>query len=298
MNALSSTLRSAVPNTSRQVGHLETPYGKIPTIFDEFWTAKQRQMHSLHYSLSYRASFKPELPDFFIRRFTEPGDTVGDPFGGRGTTALQATILGRKGCSNDVNPLSERITYPKVHPVRYEEVEERLRHINLEEPVDLCKEEDMSMFYHRDTYKELINLRSYLRSHRDNVDRFIEMIAISRLHGHSTGFFSAYSFPQISIPKVNQVKINHTRGALPDYRDVKSRILKKASRSLKSGQLDEIKAVSKDLVISTSDSRELRKWKSNSVNLIVTSPPFLNQVDYVQDTWIEAWFCNIEKNFV
>ena len=43
----------------------------VPTLVNEFWTAKQRQAHSLH-EISYRACFKPQLPRFFIERLTEP----------------------------------------------------------------------------------------------------------------------------------------------------------------------------------------------------------------------------------
>ncbi len=278
---------------THESGLLMTPYGSVNKTCDEFWTAKQRQLHSLHYANSYRASFKPELPDFFIKKLTNPGDTVGDPFGGRGTTVLQAALLKRKGLSNDVNPLSERLAYPKVNPVTVGELEERLAEIDLSHNIDLTCEEDMSMFYHPETYRELINLRNYLRHHRDNIDRFIEMTALSRLHGHSNGFFSAYSFPQISIPKSNQAKINKTRGAEPDYREVKSRIIKKARTSLKSGNIEELRSWGRHQRLTTGDSRNLMDWASESVDLVVTSPPFLNQVDYVQDTWIESWFCDI-----
>lgn len=285
-------------SSTAKVVELMTSQGPVSQIYDEFWTAKQRQMHSLHYANSYRASFKPELPDFFIKNFTDVGDTVGDPFGGRGTTILQASMLGRKGLSNDVNPLSERLAYPKVNPVTVDEVAQRLSEIDLKKDVDLSKEEDMSMFYHADTYKEIINLRNYLKTHRDDVDRFIEMIAISRLHGHSNGFFSAYSFPQISIPKVNQAKINKTKGMEPNYRDVASRILKKTKVTLKSGSIERLRQLGKFHKLTTGDSRKLVGWEDNSIDLIVTSPPFLNQVDYVQDTWIETWFCGIEKELV
>lgn len=76
--------------------------GEVTRIVGEFWTSRQRQMHSLHYAVSYRASFKPELPDYFIRRYTKPGDVVFDPFAGRGTTVLQANILGRIGWGNEI----------------------------------------------------------------------------------------------------------------------------------------------------------------------------------------------------
>ena len=65
---------------------------QIPTYVNEFWTARQRQGNSLH-EVSYRACFKPQLPRFFIERFTKPGDIVYDPFMGRGTTLIEAASI-------------------------------------------------------------------------------------------------------------------------------------------------------------------------------------------------------------
>ena len=56
--------------------------GGIPYLINAFWTAGQRQAHSLH-EISYRACFKAQLPEFFIARLTRPGDVVFDPFMGR-----------------------------------------------------------------------------------------------------------------------------------------------------------------------------------------------------------------------
>ena len=77
----------------------------IPYFFNEYWTSSQRKAHSLH-EVSYRACFKAQLPEFFISRLTAPGDTVYDPFMGRGTTPLQAAIMDRAAIGNDINPLS------------------------------------------------------------------------------------------------------------------------------------------------------------------------------------------------
>ena len=63
--------------------------GGINYLINEFWTAGQRQAHSIH-EVSYRACFKPQLPEFFIKRLTKPTDAVYDPLMGRGTTPVQA----------------------------------------------------------------------------------------------------------------------------------------------------------------------------------------------------------------
>ena len=85
--------------------------GGIAYFVNEYWTARQRQSHALH-EVSYRACFKAELPRFFIERLTAPGDLVYDPFMGRGTTLLEAALMGRRAAGNDVNPLSRLLIRP------------------------------------------------------------------------------------------------------------------------------------------------------------------------------------------
>lgn len=284
---------TAPHNDQNLLGLSRAASGEVTRIVGEFWTSRQRQMHSLHYAVSYRASFKPELPDYFIRRYTKPGDVVFDPFAGRGTTILQANILGRIGWGNDINPLSALVTYAKTHPVPLDEITGRLDRIPLGRPVDMSDYERFRPFYHRDTYRELLNLRAFLAENRTDVDRFIEMVAISRLHGHSRGFFSAYSFPQISVTPQAQERINRNLGNKPEYRPIKPRILQKAKAILRDGQLDEIRSIAARNVLTSADARRL-PLPSDSVDLIVTSPPFLNKADYLLDNWLEFWFARLD----
>src|SRR5438874_1112189 len=87
----------------------------VPTYVNEFWTSKQRAASSLH-EVSYRACFKPQLPRFFIERLTAAGDTVYDPFLGRGTTTIEAALLGRRVAGCDINPLTSILTSPRLRP--------------------------------------------------------------------------------------------------------------------------------------------------------------------------------------
>src|SRR5437667_4842376 len=108
---------------------------QVPTFINEFWTAKQRQASSLH-EISYRACFKPQLPRFFIERLTRPGDLVFDPFMGRGTTLLEAALLGRVPCGCDVNPLSAVLVQPRLRPPILQQILERLQKIDFAAAAD------------------------------------------------------------------------------------------------------------------------------------------------------------------
>jgi hypothetical protein len=262
----------------------------------ELWTAQQRQMHSLHYVVSYRASFKPELPDFCIQRYSDKGNIVLDPFCGRGTTALQANLLGRVAWACDVNPLAIKLASAKTSPVGLDEIVLRLNEIDFCRPVDLGGyNEALSPFYHPATYCELVNLRSQIKANYDRVSQFIELLAVSRLHGHSPGFFSVYSFPQISIPPERQHLINLKRHQQPEYRAVAPRIIRKAAQALRDGFSSEFFAVSSANRIGTADARDMKWLPSDCVDLVVTSPPFLDKVDYLADNWLEFWFTGIDQ---
>ena len=87
----------------------------VPYFSNEFWTSGQRQASRLH-EVSYRACFKPQLPAFFIERLTRPGDAVYDPFMGRGTTPLQAALMGRRPVGCDINPLLPHAAPPAPGP--------------------------------------------------------------------------------------------------------------------------------------------------------------------------------------
>ena len=70
--------------------------GTTMKAINEYWTSKQRQAHSLH-EISYRACYKPQLPQFFIERLSEEGDVVYDPF----NPSMRASWL---GCPNKMDP--------------------------------------------------------------------------------------------------------------------------------------------------------------------------------------------------
>ncbi len=268
---------------------------------NEYWTSRQRQAHSLH-EISYRACYKPQLPRFFIERLSNPGDAVYDPFMGRGTTQLEAFLLGRKPLGNDINPLSKVLLAPRLSPPSLKDIELRLDEIDL----NTSKENnpDLLAFYHSDTLKEIIALKEYFLKREkqgtlDSIDAWIRMVAINRLSGHSPGFFSVYTLPPNQAVSVKrQLKINETREQIPEYKDIRSRIVKKSKSLLKDWKgghhLDSEHDLSSQLTNTNAES--VAEIETSSTQLVVTSPPFLDVINYQADNWLRCWFIGIDSS--
>lgn len=271
----------------------------IPYLINEFWTAGQRQAHSIH-EVSYRACFKAQLPEFFIKRLTKPGDVVFDPFMGRGTTLVQAALMGRQAFGNDINPLSVLLTRPRLRPITVQAVAAALNTVDWSGGE--IEREDLLAFYHPETLKKLEALRIWLAERAplgaddaDPVADWIRMVAINRLSGHSPGFFSGRSMPPNQAVSVKaQLKINEKLGVSPPERDVVAVILKKSRTLLKNGCAPS--QVQSSLHIGS--AWDTPGIANGSVDLTVTSPPFLDIVQYAADNWLRCWFAGIDPETV
>ena len=278
------------------------PATSLPVYVNEFWTAKQRAAHSLH-EISYRACFKPQLPRFFIERLTRPGDRVYDPFMGRGTTPLEAALGGRRAAGSDLNPLSATLLGPRFDPPDLAAVAGRLDSLDLERPCETPG--DLLAFYHPATLRRVVNLRRELldraaRGTADRVDRWIGMVATNRLTGHSPGFFSVYTLPPNQAASVrSQVRINEKRRQTPPERDAKALILRKSRALLaRFGPEDARRLAGADPVLLTASADRTPQLADASVRLVVTSPPFLDVVDYRADNWLRCWFNGVDADKV
>ncbi len=271
--------------------------GGLTYYVNDYWTSWQRQGNRLH-EISYRACFKPQLPEFLINALTRPGDVVYDPFMGRGTTPLQAALMGRVPYGNDVNPLSVMLTRPRLAPPTLEEVRDRLDEIDLGGTYELG--DDLLVFYHPETLSQILALRAWLlerasEGELDRVDDWIRMVAINRLTGHSPGFFSVYTLPPNQATSVqNQRKINAKRQQVPPYRDVRAIILRKSGSLL----ARETEMPDGPSLLGCAPASDTAYIDTDSVDLIITSPPFLDVVHYQSDNWLRCWFAGIDPSTV
>ncbi len=250
------------------------------------WAAPQ------HYMCSYMAMFPPELPHYFIERFTKTGDIVLDPFSGRGTTPVEAAAQGRIGIGNDLNPLAVALTRGKLSNPNPRDVLSRLK--ELEKGFDPSEWRHFSgapkkirMIFHIKTLRQLMYLRRELDWSSPGVDSFIVAVLMGALHGNSSGFLSlpmpnTFSMGWGYIKR--KIEEDPVKWSCPE-RDTFEVLRVRVERQLGGGSFPGSgKAIYGDV-------RELdQKIEHGSVQLLFTSPPYLKVIKYGLYNWIRLWF--------
>ncbi|TYK51076.1 DNA methyltransferase [Actinomadura decatromicini] len=261
--------------------------------------------HSMHTMCSYHGMFPAKLVHHFIQQYSRPGDVVFDPFSGRGTVPLQARVEGRRTISNDLSPLAYVLSLAKASPPSWtainkylDDLEKRYRSTTHEEP-DVSP--DIKMLYNDNTLRQICYIRNQLHSRKmANWSPEMAMIAGSLagiMHGShrrdGTSQYLSISMPNtFSMSPTYVAKFIEEKRLVPPDQDVFERLRDKISRLY----LDAIDGF--DGQVFASDASKVmggRQIPSGSVDLLVTSPPYLQVVNYGTANWIRLWLLGVEE---
>jgi hypothetical protein len=87
----------------------------------------------------------------------------------------------------------------------------------------------------------------------------------------------------------------------PEYRDTHALTIKKSKQLLDGVSRQErenLAAMSQYATFLTRDARSTTKIKAAAISLTVTSPPFLDVVQYKDDNWLRCWFCGLDADAI
>jgi len=238
--------------------------------------------HNLH---AFAAKFPPQLPRVFIRGLTKPGDLVLDPMMGSGTTVVEALLEGRKGLGLDIDPLAIRLGRVKTTPLDigdlrntgYEVLSRAHalvsdgsvieRHL---EGFDEQTKTFVDYWFLPTTQCELIALALAIQEVADtSVRRFLELtfssIIVTKSGGVSLARDLAHTRPHLDKTKV-------PKSALEQF-------FLRLRKNLES--MADVVTNGADTLSLAGDARSM-PIATNVVDLIVTSPPYANAIDYMR----------------
>lgn len=251
-----------------------------------FLAARPRGMHPLHYAGSYHGSFRPETPDYVIQHYSRAGDLVFDPCCGRGTAVLQAALLGRRAVGGDASPAAVALTRGKLAPHSRQATAAWLA--NVPAPTPCRPPPCMAPFFHPETYAELLVLRAALRRDPSPLARWVALLALSRLHGASRGYLSAPTYDTAALSPGEQRRFLARRGLSPEPRPLAPRLLAAAERLTRVPLPPWAQPLCRSARVYLGDAAQPRVEPA-SVDLLVTSPPYLDQIDYAREQRLRLW---------
>jgi hypothetical protein len=246
-----------------------------------------RTVHSFHW---FPGNFIPQIPSYFIQLLSEPGEIVCDPFCGSGTTGIEAIRLSRRTWLSDLNRASIQVTRGKfaalVNPRVRPDLESLLRDLVWDSVLrsdeigrnDEGSNPHLQLWLHDDTLAQLRYLwRIVEAAHYCDLRYLLEVIfsdvlfACASVRGartstggrrrHHWGWIADNVRPLQLIPH-NAIKLFRERTF-------------HAVDVLKS----EPTAARDSVRIDREDARRLSA-PASSVDLVVTSPPYLGMIDY------------------
>ena len=265
---------------------------------------KRADMHSFH---RYYGKLIPAIPSAFIKEFTKKNDLVFDPFSGSGTTAVESLRNGRNFIGFEINPLAKKIAEVKTQKLDVETL--RVFNEKILELVSTKKyeisEEDLPFLVNRDHWfkdfvqTDLIKIKKAIDDFFENeINNFEQkeiykqfyLMTLSAILKNVSNADTRHVFPGISkrMRKLEEEGKIHIDVLASFTRAIKKR-----------AEYYEIYKdnVSAEIILNDSSNADISDLKGK-VDLIVTNPPYISSVRYIETLKIEMYWMEYIKNNV
>lgn len=239
--------------------------------------------HGLH---RYPAKFIPQIPRWAIRQFSRPGDLVVDPFAGSGTSIVEAVAEGRRGLGVDLDRLACLISYAKVANLNADRLAD-LAGVVLDQSlgqsgplrVPMAGVHRFEHWFNPEAWAALQSIKSAIdEAHMYPAERSFFLVAFSSI-------LRAVSNAD------DQTQKTYVSGTLrktpPDVFPTFERRLWRAIEAVR--QLSHVRKEKSAAYILCASATDL-PLRDEEADLLVTSPPYLDSVDYMYNLMLEYFW--------
>jgi hypothetical protein len=263
-----------------------------PAILACNWSGSALKAESTFHQLSpYIGKLKSSIAGSLISQFTEPNDLIYDPFSGSGTVAFEAWAAGRSIIANDLSPYAALLTRAKLFPystldAALIDIEKISHEADLEyEKIDLRSVPAwVRKFFHRETLREALAWTHVLRRRR----RWFLLASLQGiLHHQRPGFLSfpsSHTVPYLRLKIFPPSKFPE----LYEYRSLRDRLEAKVNRAFR-----RVPELDYELERSCFEKSAHRLSPNTMVDAIITSPPYMRQLNYARDNRLRLWFLGV-----
>ena len=235
----------------------------------------------------YIGRMKTAIARHLIERHTMPNAVVVDPFAGSGVVPFEAAIRGRRVVAGDINPYGVALTRAKLFAPKSESVAVRRLSRRWVAAQSRRGEQDLRRvprwirsFFHPETLRDALTLRDECFLRRDY---FLLSCLMSILHHQRPGFLS-YPSSHL-VPYLRDRKFpKHLFPDLYGRREVFPRMKAKIQRMYRRPAFPNTDQIRVHLC----DARRIPL--PPRVDCVITSPPYMNELDYVRDNRLRIWF--------
>ncbi|MFB6306858.1 MAG: DNA methyltransferase [Flavobacteriales bacterium] len=269
--------------------------GDLPPELDIPWDSEllligEDQSYATHGVHKYPAKFIPEFPRWALKKYSEPGDLVIDPFSGSGTTAVEAVMNNRIGLSVDIDPLALLLTNIKttaIDPKKLKKSHQKLVERIVEgdkEPESIPEFKNRDHWFEPEITEKLSFIKEQIEKEKDeNIQKLFQVSMSSIVRSVSN------ADPGSHKPCVRK-GMNRN---LPDPID---KFIDKLSKNVEGAiQFYEDTSGSPDAQIIEKDARNV-ELPDDEVDLAITSPPYINALDYARTHKLEYYWLGFFKD--
>ena len=239
--------------------------------------------HGMH---RFPAKYIPQIPGWVMDEFAETGDVVLDPFCGSGTTLVEGLLRSRKTIGVDCDPLACMIARAKtaaVNPARFRRLGSELRQTWRQPATQLIPPmPDLTNFDHwfsRNAWGKLQSLLASTTALDASAEEFNCLLCV---------FSSILRRVSNADDQTQKTYVSGTLKKIPpEVEGLFYRALEKALVGLQ--ELALLRRASSEAIVIQGDAIDMQ-LPSQSVDLIVTSPPYLDSVDYMYNFMLEYFW--------